>query len=234
MNPNPAAIVNGDFNGSGSQGLVVLGGGPEAMWSFVQVPNPTWPTPPDFTITAQSPALSVQVGGTVSETISISSQYGFYGEITGESCTGAPAKAWCTFAPSGLTVATPQMILPTEVLLYTVTIITTPDAASSSASPFGPTALLKRWPTMLRVTVIGLTFGLLIVLLRRKPAYARVFLLGVALICLGCWSSCGGSWPAPPPPTGGTPPGTYTITLSATSPSGGGLAHSVAITLTVQ
>jgi hypothetical protein len=236
MNAPSAAIVNGDFNGSGTQGLVVLGGGPQVMWSFVQVANPTWPTPPDFTISAQRATLSVQAGGTVSETISIASQYGFYGEITGASCTGVPAKAWCMFAPSGFTTTFPQMIFPTEVLLYTVTITTTaPAVASPSVSQFGPTALLKPWPATLRVTAVGLAFGLLIVLLWRKPAYARVFLLGVALSFFGSWSSCGGSPSStPPPPTGGTPPGTYTITLSTNSPSGGGLAHSLAITLTVQ
>ncbi len=240
MNAPSAAIQNGDFNGSGTQGLVVLGGGPQVMWSFVQVANPTsptWPTPPDFTVTAQSSTLTVQPGGTVTDNINISSQYGFYGEITGQSCTGAPALATCTFAPLGLTEATPQMMLPLEVQPCTVTITTTaPPTVCSSASPFGPTALLKRWPTMLPVALIALTLGLWIALFRRKPAYARVLVLGMALICFGSWSSCGGNWRGTScsSGTGGTPPGTYTITVSASSPSGGGLTHSVAITLTVQ
>jgi hypothetical protein len=42
---------------------------------------------------------------------------------------------------------------------------------------------------------------------------------------------CGGSPAVPPAPTGGTPPGSYTITVSAKS---GSITHSTAFTLSVQ
>ena len=54
---------------------------------------------------------------------------------------------------------------------------------------------------------------------------------------VGAWASCGGgnaTISGLPKPVGGTPPGTYTLTVTASSPSGGGLSHSIPITLTVQ
>jgi len=233
-NQTPTALATADFNNSGLPDFFQIGneGG---LWSYLQVAPSAWAyPPPDFTITAQNPSFSIQAGQTATDNITVSSQNGFYGPVT-VSCSGAPQLATCDMlTPSNPAFA--EMMLPLENLLPTLTVVTTaPSVASSSPSPFGPSALWKRWPTMLPATVIGLTFGLLIVLVRRKSAYARVFLLGVALSWFGSWSSCGGSPSStPPPPKGGTPPGTYTIAVTATSPSGGGLSHSVAITLTVQ
>lgn len=230
MNAPSTAIAAGDFDGDGRLDLAVLGGGPEAFWSFVQVPNPTWPTPPDFTISAKSSSLSVTAGGTVTDDITISSQYGFYGAVTA-SCSGTPALATCSLPSEA------QMMVPLENLLPTLTITTTAPTTSSSIPPANSNGPAPR-AVILWVILGGLISCLLVAHFRRRPSLVRIFALAVALVLVGGWSmSCGGGGPAPTPapkPVGGTPAGTYTITVTAVSPSGGGLTHSIPITLTVQ
>jgi hypothetical protein len=230
MNAPSTAIAAGDFDGDGRLDLAVLGGGPEAFWSFVQVPNPTWPTPPDFTISAKSSSLSVAAGGTLTDDITISSQYGFYGAVTA-SCSGMPALATCSLSPAT------QMMIPLENLLPTLTITTTAPTTSSSIPPANPIGPPPR-ATILWVTLAGLISCLLVAHFWRRPSLVRISALAIALVLVGGWSaSCGGGGPTPTPvpkPAGGTPPGTYTITVTATSPSGGGLTHSLPVTLTVQ
>jgi hypothetical protein len=53
--------------------------------------------------------------------------------------------------------------------------------------------------------------------------------LPALLMWLLLWGGCGGRGGSPPP-VGGTPPGTYTITLTATS---GSLTYSAPFTVTV-
>lgn len=240
MNASPQGIAEGDFDGSGRLGTAVLGAAGAAMWSFVQVSASDWPhPPPDFTVTAQDSSLTVKPGGTATDKVTISSQYGFYGEITGEECRGVPALAKCTFSPAVPPAVFPRMMAPLENFYYTISIATTaPNNTSSSAVPVAPKGPLGGWPPTLWVLLAGVIFALWIFVLPRKRVCTRALLVIATLICLGAVFACGSKAPkslAQPPPTpSGTPPGTYTITVSASSPSGGGLTHSVHIALTVQ
>ena len=65
---------------------------------------------------------------------------------------------------------------------------------------------------------------------RRRSRKSALLLFGtIALI--GFLASCGGGSPPPPQHNPGTPPGTYTVTVSATS---GATTHQQTITLVVQ
>jgi hypothetical protein len=52
----------------------------------------------------------------------------------------------------------------------------------------------------------------------------------VVLLCIGC----GGGSPPPPPPPQGTPPGTFTITVTATSSNSSVQPVSMPVTLIVK
>ncbi len=232
LNPFPTALTSGDFDSSGRQGIAALVG-PEALSSLVQVPNPSWSTPPNFTVSAQNTSLAVKAGGSITDNIAISSQYGFYGEITGETCTGLPTGATCTFNPAVPPAVIPQMMLPLENFQYTITITTTaPSYATSSTSSSGQSGPYGKLPLPVFAAMIGVPFCFL----KRSPYSKLLPLRALALVLLisAGISSCGNGTMAPNFPTGGTPPGTYSVMVSATSPSGGGLRHSAKITLTVQ
>lgn len=234
MNLPPDAFSTADFNNDGRPDFFV-GSSMGPMWSFVQA-NRTWAGPPDFTISAQNSSLSVSPGGAVTDNITLASQYGFYGPVT-ISCSGAPALAACDLLTSSHP-AYPTMLLPVESVYPTLTITTTaPPAASSLTVPTGPGSSPNSRPVILWTLCAGLVLCLWLTRRWRKAGYARIFVLA-ALISLGAFSSCGGqapvqSQPAPKAPQS-TPAGTYNITVTATSPSGGGLTHSTTVKLVVQ
>jgi hypothetical protein len=63
-----------------------------------------------------------------------------------------------------------------------------------------------------------------------RPAFAALVLL---LAMMGAaMNGCGGSTPTPPPLMNGTPPGTYTLTVTAATSSN--LTHAQQLTLVVQ
>lgn len=232
MNLPPSAFATADFNNDGRPDFYVATGSGGGMWSFLQVPPSAWAyPPPDFTITAQNSSFSIQAGQTVTDTITVSSQNGFYGPVTVSVNCSAPALVPCSLSPSNNQGNFAEMMLPLEVFFPTLTIATYGTPSASSSGPVVPTGIPRVW---LWTALIGLAACVGSIAARRKRAAAILFLVA-ATLAFGGASSCGGSAPASSTTYGNTtPPGTYTITVTASSPSGGGLSHSVAITLTVQ
>ena len=125
------------------------------------------------------------------------------------------------------------MTLPLENLYYHRTIKTTaPSYQTTTASitggnPFG--GGLAPWE--LGSTLAGaLAFACSMILLRKRSVF---YFAALTVILIGVTSCANASYPAKGP-TGGTPPGTYTVVVGAASPSGGGLSNSATIKLTVQ
>ena len=186
----------------------------------------------DFYISLYSPqSVTVTAGQSAAYSITVSPHGGFNFPVS-LACTGAPALATCSISPPSLTLD------GTNSNPVTVTVTTT---ARSSSPPSGHGPHFPRgfhfgvpplWLSVLAVflSLLAATSG------RRRRAW-----LGFALIVIavGLWISCGGGSSSggaggPPPAHNGTPAGTFTLTVTATSSSAGGsLTDSYDLTLGV-
>jgi hypothetical protein len=179
-----------------------------------------WSGPPDFFLGNTIGTASVSAGGTARFIITVGSGGGFSGLVQ-LTCDGAPAKASCILPSGAVTLNN------TEMHLVQISVTTT--ASSSSAlllsyagsrhNPLSPTACFS-------VACLILMFG---ASLRGVPRLVPLLaLVSVAFLIASCG---GGSSTLPPPQViTGTPSGSYTLVLHATS---GGQEHAVNLTLNV-
>ena len=183
---------------------------------------------PDFSFAAQSggsTTATINAGGTATYNLSVAAAGGFSGSVS-LSCSGAPTGATCSVTPSSLNLSGAS---PASV---TVSVQTT---ARSSSVPVVTASLANRAPRGWML-VMFVTPGALVWMSRRKPqsrvrrrtAYLAIMLL-LALMtgCVGGGNS-GGSQVTH---VSGTPAGTYTLSVVASS---GTTSHPQNLTLVVQ
>jgi hypothetical protein len=144
--------------------------------------------------------------------------------------------ATCSVSP---TAVTPD---GTNAATATVTVTTTARGMAPPNSG-GRTAPLQRPPVgrhrglplqiwLLALVMLASLGGIRATRAGWKPAPA---MLAAALMLVLLWVACGGGGgAAPPPPRPGTPPGTYTLTVTGTVATGSGnLSHDITLTLKV-
>ncbi|HLI77391.1 MAG TPA: choice-of-anchor D domain-containing protein, partial [Acidobacteriaceae bacterium] len=176
----------------------------------------------DFAVASSPSTASVSAGSSASFTISVAPQGGVgFVDPVSLACSGLPSQATCTFSPATVTPGS-------GTATSTLTISTT---APSSMFP------VARRKNPGRPLLIVLWLGLF--LTSAAAAFVtknggRKFGLAIAscalLACLAATTvSCGGGGSSAPR-NPGTPPGTYSVTVTGTSKQ---LQHSATITLTV-
>jgi hypothetical protein len=182
------------------------------------------PGGPLLSLTPTPSSLTVSAGGIASYTINISRATGFADNLT-FSVAGLPAATTASFAPN-----------PTSANSSTMTVFTT--AAHAHTAPW-PTLWLPPANVSVRAWPLWAICLLVMVLLAARGRSRRhiprgVFATGAfaALLCISCGG--GGSAPPPPPPQPGTPPGTYTITMTATSSNSSVQPVSMPVTLIIR
>ncbi len=199
-------------NAPGSPQIVLLTGS-----GFVQTS--------DFTIGAVTPSAVITAGGTASYSVVLTSIAGFNQPLN-MSCTGLPKEASCSFSANPVT--------PTATGTTVTVGISTGER--TMAPPIGQ---IRITPPSLAIRTINLLWAacLLILLLfdaitagtrrGRRAAATLVFAAGLILFSVAC--NGGGATGAP----AGTPAGTYTINIVATS-ADGTITHSTPVTLQVK
>jgi hypothetical protein len=207
--PTKAGAANGTLTFSdnahpGAQTLILTGSGSLS----------------DFSISAAPSANSVAAGGSATYTITLAPIGTFTGTVQ-LACSGAPAKTTCTLSKSSVTLDESS---PAPV---TVTVITTAQTvAALSSSPLPKTTFSGSF--LWACAGFAPIAGLLLIKKRRLAAVAGVTVLAWTLVSCGGGSTTGTGGGGGTIP--GTPPGTYTLSVSGTA---GSLEHTSTITLTV-
>ena len=188
--------------------------------------------PPDFSVAANPTSASLNPGDFGTFIITVTPENGFDQSVT-LALSGLPATTVTSrFTPS---IVTP---ISTAAVTSTLQIQTTAPSTSSGAQllPFGGNgsrlAYAMVFPGVLALVGIGAL---------RKRGGNGLRLFGVAVLLLASASgltACSqryGYLNHPPTPNTGTPPGPYTVTVTAYSNNGGEVtSHSLAIALTVK
>ena len=162
---------------------------------------------------------TVTPGQSATYTIAVTAQGGVFEETMDLGCSGAPSGTTCTFANDQLTLASGQAST-------TMTVTTVAPAASSPVAPRQIPRAPSPWHWILILSISGMValFGSIKVrgswaqgLRPGKRGLPRVrwgALAGLGAVLLILQTSCGKDGTSTP--TGGTPAGTYELTVTAT------------------
>jgi hypothetical protein len=192
--------------------------------------------PLDFAIgaaTGSSTSATVKAGQTAMYSLQLSLVGGAGADqlMVTVTCMGAPAKATCS----------PGSTVPVTQTGPTLVAISVSTMAMGMLIPPAPSSRLRTHWNRLPILCAVPMLLMLLWLRRRKQSEARdwaarpAFAVPVLLLAMAtaAASGCGGgSTTTPPPLNSGTPPGTYTLTVTAATSSN--LSHTQQLTLIVQ
>ncbi len=184
----------------------------------------------DFAITSATPSQTVTAGGTANYVLNFTTVAGDTVKPTLFECDdlSLPFGADCVFAP----LSVPADSGDTQVGLAIST-----TARASSSIPGGrpslpPTGLPAGWLALFAALVLS---SILIAIRMQQqltwPGAGRVAMLAVLLVFAGYLAGCASAGTGFPEGQQGTPPGTYTVTVEATS---GAVQRFTTVTLVVQ
>jgi subtilase family serine protease len=172
----------------------------------------------DFTVTANPTTVTVTAPGQSGTTTLTITPLGGFNQTLSYSCTGLPSETTCTFAAASATSET-------------VTIATTAASARLDKAPLG------RGRVIFYALLLPGFSGLVLLTGNRKRTWrgARLLSVIVVLALSVLWMpACGGGSSNTPPSNPGTPAGTSSVIVTATSGGTAALSHQITVTLTVQ
>ena len=203
-------VVIGDFDNDGQPDLVTEGE------YFFQGPGG------GFSMSSGSSSATVSPGQTATYNLTIASTGGFSQKVS-LSCSGAPSLSTCSVSPTSVALSGSSSTV-------TVSVTTTASSGSLLRITGAPPNRTFRFVTLIGMLVmLSLTswIGL-------SSARRRFIPYGFAVLVLiaGAMTGCGGSSSTH---SGGTPAGSYNLTVTGTSSSGSTtLTHTTKLTLLVQ
>jgi hypothetical protein len=188
----------------------------------------------DFSVSSPSAGATITAGQSATYAIDLTPTNGF-NQTVALSCAGAPFNATCSISPSSLTLN------GTNASTATMIVTTIARSAVPPAGRYPTTSPDLNPPTAPLWLLLLLSLAMSVSLLWRDPSPCRTatlpkrawlgmgFVVFIAFLAVGCG---GRNVPlSGPAPASGTPAGTYTLMVTATS---GTLAHNTTVTLTVK
>ncbi len=171
----------------------------------------------DFSLSVWPTKLTTAAGQVATLTLTLSPTAGFDQAVT-FACSGAPPAGDCSILPSSVTL---NGASPSEA---TVAVTTSVGSMATPRPHVGPPTTGKHGSLPILLWLLAMVA---LTALRAGPCRRRAWRAGPAVMLLGIvlWAACGGGGGNP-----GTPLGTYTITITATSKS---LSHKTQVNLTV-
>jgi hypothetical protein len=171
---------------------------------------------PSYTLSSNPTTQTVTAGSPAAYTITLTPSTDYDGAVTFACPTSLPTGVSCSFAPNPLTSTGSGPV--TSVLTITT--------AAPSADMFVPANVEKMRNRRNLLGSFG-AIGLLGIVLtgaarKRKLSIPFVIMTVVTLLLMMAWAGCGGS-SSPPPASGGsggTPSGSYPLTVTATGTAG--------------
>lgn len=235
----PTGVAFGDFDGDGYPDMAVAYAGSNRVSIYLSTSASPSPIP-DFAIASPITSARITAGQTATYTVNLSPMNGFNGTVT-MGCSGAPPLATCSISPSSVSLN------GSSTASVTVSVATTAGSTAMPRDPGFPRSPRtgERWFLILSTLYVLAILGLLDTSRRlhrpgttrrnraapsgfANPAWSALLLLLLSVASCGGGSSTVGSNP-------GTPPGTYTLTVTGASSSGSGtVQHSITLTLTVR
>ena len=169
--------------------------------------------PGDFTVNVSPQSLTIRAGQTATFTITVNPVNGLNSSIM-FACSGLPAASSCNFSPASLTPGG-------SPVSTTLTITTTAPSSAAPIAGLNPWTFAA-WP-------VAMVLGLFVAAIGSRGKKSRRWALAFGATALAfCLVSCGGG-NSTPPNNPGTPPGTSSITVTATS----GTTHAATLSVTV-
>jgi hypothetical protein len=184
-------------------------------------PNPVPPSTPDFVLSAAAASASVAKGNTASYTLNLVPT-GSSASSVSFTCSGLPDGAACGFSPT--TVRLASAAVPVNVSISTSNGVHASNHFNSVIYAMTLPAFGTVWIGFLQI--------------KRKQKLLFALFAGLLLLLVAGCGGGGGSpsnqastSPVTTIPNGGTPAGSYTVTVTA---SAGALQHSTTLSLVVQ
>jgi hypothetical protein len=176
----------------------------------------------DFQMSSSTTSQTVTAGETANYSLTLNPESG-YDDTVNLTCTGAPSLSTCTLTPNQVTLK------GTASANVAVAVSTTAPSLAPSRQWLLPPSLRGLGRMFCLYAFLGLASLAALARARKRRAAC---LLGGCLLLVVLWAACGGGG-GQVIHTQGTPPGTYTVDVTATDATTTTLTHTLQLTLTV-
>jgi hypothetical protein len=178
----------------------------------------------DFSLSVSPATTTIDAGQSATYTLGVLPSQGF-NQAVSLACTGAPKAATCEISSALMTA---------DGVNATQAYVTVTTTARTSVTPRPPRRFSAPdrgsppWPLFLLCSLLILAMLVSTLIRPRRPVWITI---GALLFLAFWWTACGGGGGSAPRLPGGTPPGTYTLTLTGTYST---VVRTTCVTLTVK